>query len=51
MAVSDMEPSSVILKVLYMKPPIFKALAFGKKVTAEIHVQEMTQKETRIEGQ
>lgn len=34
-----------------MKSPIFKALAFGKNVTAEIHVQEMTQNETRIAGQ
>lgn len=34
-----------------MKTPVFKALAFGKNVTAEIHVQEMTQNETTIEGQ
>lgn len=34
-----------------MKPPIFKALTFGKNVTAQIHVQEMIQNETRIEGQ
>lgn len=30
---------------------VFKALAFGKNVRAEIRVQEMTQNETRIEGQ
>lgn len=34
-----------------MKPGIFKALASGKKAAAEIHVQEMTQNETTIEGQ
>lgn len=34
-----------------MNLPVSKPLAFGKNVTAEIHVQEMTQNETRIEGQ
>jgi len=34
-----------------MQPPIFKTSAFGKRVTAEICAQEVTQNETRTEEQ